>query len=78
MAAGDRNKNGKPKDFVRHYGTEKNPDKNYLLAVCGNKRSGYVTDDSGDVTCVKCLNKMLENAIAIKEKYKGLFPNPNK
>ena len=78
MAAGDRNKSGKPKDFVRHYGNQKNHNKDYLLAICGNKRAGYVTDDIHDVTCVKCTCKMLDMAVEIKERYKGLFPNPNK
>lgn len=78
MAAGDRNKSGKPKDFVRHYGDQKRTDKDYLMAVCGNKRAGYVTNDTSDVTCIKCMNILLENACEVAEKFKGLFPNPNK
>ena len=78
MAAGDRNKKGKPKDFVRHFGDKKSPNKDYLLAICGNKRAGYVTDDYRDITCIACTNRLLERAIEVREKFKGLFPNPNK
>lgn len=78
MAAGDRNKKGKPKDFVRHFGDKKSPDKDYLLAICGNKRAGYVTNDLYDVTCEKCTIKLLDLAIEVNKKFKGLFPNPNK
>lgn len=57
MAAGDRNKNGKPKDLVKHYGEVLN-DNHYLLAICGNKRAGYVSYDKNEITCIKCINKI--------------------
>lgn len=58
MAAGDRNKSGKPKDFVRHYGNKMNSKTLYLIAFCGNKKAGYVTNDTTDVTCMKCISKI--------------------
>lgn len=51
MAAGERHKNGKPKDIVRHYAAfEKS-------TLCGRKNPGYATQDWTDVTCSKCLDK---------------------
>lgn len=49
MAAGDRNKAGKPKDFVRHFGYSGKP-------ICGTKNYGYLADSISDTTCKKCLN----------------------
>ncbi len=78
MPAGDRNKKGKPTDMVRHYGLEKNPFKDYLMPICGNKRAGYVTDDVSDVTCERCMAGLLNAACKFSEMTRGLFPNPNK
>lgn len=51
MAAGDRNKKGKPKDIVRH---GLRPDGNKTL--CGRGEWWYATTAySWDVDCLKCL-----------------------
>lgn len=61
MAAGTRNKNGKPVDFVKHYGNKEGQ----LPTVCNNKKAGYITSGIKDVTCLKCIN-------AIKRKNNGI------
>jgi hypothetical protein len=78
MAAGNRNSKGKPSDYVRHYGNQMRTDKNYLAAVCGNKRAGYVTDDISDVTCIKCTARLLNLACTLSKLMKPFFPDPNK
>jgi hypothetical protein len=57
MAAGDRYKNGKPKDIVRH-AKARVPITGEIKALCGNKNAGYLTFDDTDVTCLKCLKKI--------------------
>ena len=52
MAAGDRNKTGKPKDIVRHYIFSGH------LPICGEKRFGYATNNKSDIDCKKCLKKL--------------------
>lgn len=52
MAAGNRNKTGKPTDIVRHYKTNED------VALCGRKSCGYSSDDLTDVTCKTCLKKL--------------------
>lgn len=51
MAAGDRNKQGKPIDVVRHY---KIDDK----TICGRINWSYATNDINDVTCIKCIKAL--------------------
>jgi len=53
MAAGDRYKNGKPKDIVRHY---LNSDK--TGTICGRKSWGYGSHDVDDTDCLNCLKKL--------------------
>jgi len=53
MSAGDRYKNGKSKDIVRHYGQQPK-------AECGRKNPGYVSWDKSDVTCLKCLDVLVK------------------
>jgi hypothetical protein len=49
MAAGDRNKNNKPKDYVRHLKLTK------YKTLCGKTNFGYYTTDINDVSCLNCL-----------------------
>lgn len=56
MAAGDRNKAGKPKDIVKHFSND-------TLPVCGTKGFGYRTNDISDVTCLKCRRKIIVDNI---------------
>jgi hypothetical protein len=51
MSAGERYKNGRPSDIVRHFGSE-------TKAICGRIDPGYVGTDKDDVTCKKCLKKL--------------------
>lgn len=50
MAAGDRNKNGTPKDIVRHYQLNGS-----TITACKRKNPGYSTEDWNDVDCKACL-----------------------
>lgn len=52
MSAGERYKNGRPKDIVRHYETFTSG-----KTLCGRKNPSYATQDWTDVTCLKCLDK---------------------
>ncbi len=59
MAAGDRNKKGKPTDIVRHFSTSKV--NSTIITLCGRKNPAYATDDRNDVTCLKCKKKVIRN-----------------
>ena len=63
MAAGDRYKNGRPKDIVRHA-------KSGDGVICGIKSAGYSTYDHNDVTCKRCLG-----IIKVNEKVLSVRPN---
>lgn len=63
MAAGDRNKSGKPTDIVRHFWapiTEERDRFNERISktMCGRKDVGYCSSDVEDVTCLRCLSKI--------------------
>ena len=58
MSAGDRNKTGKPKDFVRHFSHQYGAD-----PVCLTKKYGYSTKDISNVTCIKCKKKIIRDNI---------------
>lgn len=63
MAAGDRYKNGKPKDIVRHARVGGQSDD---VTMCGRKNPGYITDDMSEVTCLACIRrrrKAIENIL---------------
>jgi len=49
MAAGDRRKNGKPKDIVRRLSD------NLEGIICKTKNYRYKTKDKEDVTCIRCM-----------------------
>ncbi len=56
MATGDRNKKGKATDIVRHFsliGDSKQP-------ICETKGYGYSTTDKYEVSCKKCLQKLIK------------------
>lgn len=64
MAAGDRYKNGKPKDVVRHMNGNNRvvvPEGTFRTLVwdgktfCGRLGVDYSTNNWNDVTCLKCL-----------------------
>lgn len=57
MAAGDRYKNGKPKDIVRHARDGNPEDWREWISICGRKVPGYSTTDWGEVTCKRCLQR---------------------
>lgn len=52
MAATDKYKNGKRKDYASHLSKEMGG-----LPLCGNKNYGYSTNDIKDVDCLKCKSK---------------------
>lgn len=64
MAAGDRNKAGKPTDIVRHYKMA-HENKTY----CGRKKWGYATSDLAkvmidkEITCNACLRLLKKYGI---------------
>ena len=53
MAAGDRNKLGKPIDIVRHFKVD---DK----TICGRTNWSYATTDINDVTCIACKKALIK------------------
>lgn len=69
MAAGERNKNGKATDVVCHYVRNITDS----TTLCGRTNFGYRTDATAEVTCMNCMNKLLNKAAEIATKTKGLF-----
>lgn len=66
MAAGDRTKSGKAKDYVYHYSTDKGE-----TAYCGKKAPNVWSDGSsnyGPVTCKKCLQYFVVKTYGGKSK----------
>ncbi len=70
MAAGERYKNGKPKDVVRHFGHSFSDVETTLTVepICGTKGSGYVSDNIDEVTCIRCKRKIIKDNIYYKGK----------
>ncbi len=60
MSAGDRNKSGKAIDIVRHY--SRNGDGKE--SICGLVLPWYSSSDFEDVTCKKCLRKLLKENLS--------------
>jgi hypothetical protein len=52
MAAGNRNKKGKPTDYVVHSGID------FVNTLCGINATVISSGKDSDVTCLKCLKKM--------------------
>lgn len=52
MPAGDRNKKGKPTDYVVHSGH------NFDNVLCGRKATVISLGIDDDVTCIHCKKKM--------------------
>lgn len=52
MAATDKYKNGKRKDYACHYS-----EKMAGIPLCGNKKYGYSTNEIKEVDCKICLRK---------------------
>lgn len=58
MAAGERSKSGKPKDYVKHAG------KINGSPVCDTENFGYVDMQWVDVTCKRCM-KLIQKGYKI-------------
>ncbi len=57
MSAGDRNDKGKATDVVRHYHRDGVDE-----VFCGQKNVGYSTNAIEDISCKKCIAKLLKIA----------------